>query len=208
MIKKTLIGAAVASTLLAGCASLMYSPPSKEESVAVIKAGFQDRGIAKVDRLNQSELQAACSEAAMKRADLPKDARERLQKAALDAVKYPSDGKWLGDWKLGERIAQSGVGMQFSDNEKTVNGGNCYACHELSKQEISFGNIGPTLYNYGKLRGNSEPILRYTWGKIWNTHAYNACSTMPPYGHAGILSEEQIRHVMALLLDPQSPVNK
>lgn len=208
MIKKILIGAAVASTLLAGCASLMYSPPSKEESVAVIKAGFQDRGIAKVDRLNQSELQAACSEAAMKRADLPKDTRERLQKAALDAVKYPSDGKWLGDWKLGERIAQSGVGMQFSDNEKTVNGGNCYACHELSKQEISFGNIGPTLYNYGKLRGNSEPILRYTWGKIWNTHAYNACSTMPPYGHAGILSEEQIRHVMALLLDPQSPVNK
>lgn len=208
MIKKTLIGAAVASTLLAGCASLMYSPPSKEETVAVIKAGFQDRGLAKVDRLNQSELQAACSEAAMKRTELPKDTRERLQKAALDAVKYPSDGKWLGDWKQGERIAQSGVGLQFSDSEKTVNGGNCYACHELTKQEISFGNIGPTLYNYGKLRGNSEPILRYTWGKIWNTHAYNACSTMPPYGHAGILSEEQIKHVMALLLDPQSPVNK
>jgi sulfur-oxidizing protein SoxX len=98
--------------------------------------------------------------------------------------------------------------MQFSDNEKTVNGGNCYACHELTKQEISYGNIGPTLYNYGKLRGNSEPILRYTWGKIWNTHAFNACSSMPPYGHAGILSEEQIKHVMALLLDPQSPVNK
>ena len=208
MIKKTLIGAAVASALLAGCASLMYSPPSKEETVAVIKAGFQDRGLAKVDRLNQSELQAVCSEAAMKRAELPKDTRERLQKAALDAVKYPSDGKWLGDWKQGERIAQSGVGLQFSDNEKTVNGGNCYACHELTKQEISYGNIGPTLYNYGKLRGNSEPILRYTWGKIWNTHAYNACSTMPPYGHAGILSEEQIKHVMALLLDPQSPVNK
>jgi sulfur-oxidizing protein SoxX len=186
----------------------MHTPPSKEESVAVIKAGFQDRGIAKVDRLNQSELQAACSDAALKRQPLPQDVRARLEKTALDAVKYPSDGKWLGDFKQGERIAQSGVGMQFSDNEKTVNGGNCYACHELTKEEISHGNIGPTLYHYGKLRGTSEPILRYTWGKIWNTHAYNACSTMPPYGASGILSEEQIRHVMALLLDPQSPVNK
>jgi sulfur-oxidizing protein SoxX len=197
-----------AAAVLAGCSSMMYTPPSKQETMAVIKSSFADRGIAKVDRLNQSELQATCSDAAMKRTELPNEVRERLQKAALDSVKYPSDGKWLGDFKLGERIAQSGVGMQFSDNEKTVNGGNCYACHELTKQEISYGNIGPTLYNYGKLRGNSEPILRYTWGKIWNTHAFNACSSMPPYGHAGILSEEQIKHVMALLLDPQSPVNK
>jgi sulfur-oxidizing protein SoxX len=208
MNKRILIGAAAASALLAGCAGLMHTPPSKEATVAVIKDGFRDRGIAKVDRLNQSELQATCSEAALKRQPLPDDVRARLEKAALAAVKYPSDGKWLGDFKQGERIAQSGVGLQFSDNEKTVNGGNCYACHELTKEEISHGNIGPTLYNYGKLRGNSDAIMRYTWGKIWNTHAYNACSTMPPYGASGILSEEQIKHVMALLLDPQSPVNK
>jgi L-cysteine S-thiosulfotransferase len=208
MNKHTLIGAAAATLALAGCASLMYSPPSKEETIGVIKAGFQDRGIAKVDRLNQNDLQAACSEAGLKREQLSKDTRARLEKAALDAVKYPADGKWLGDWKAGERVAQTGVGMQFSDNEKTVNGGNCYACHELTKQEISFGNIGPTLYNYGKLRGNSEPILRYTWGKIWNAHAYNACSNMPPFGASGILNEQQLKDVMALLLDPQSPVNK
>lgn len=208
MNKHTLIGAAAASLALAGCASLMYSAPSKEETVGVIKAGFQDRGIAKVDRLNQNDLQAACSEVALKREQLSKDTRARLEKAALEAVKYPSDGKWLGDWKAGERVAQTGVGMQFSDNEKTVNGGNCYACHELTKQEISYGNIGPTLYNYGKLRGNSEPILRYTWGKIWNAHAYNACSNMPPFGASGILNEQQLKDVMALLLDPQSPVNK
>jgi L-cysteine S-thiosulfotransferase len=208
MNKHTLIGAATATLALAGCASLMYSPPSKEETIGVIKAGFQDRGIAKVDRLNQNDLQAACSEAGLKREQLSKDTRARLEKAALDAVKYPADGKWLGDWKAGERVAQTGVGMQFSDNEKTVNGGNCYACHELTKQEISFGNIGPTLYNYGKLRGNSEPILRYTWGKIWNAHAYNACSNMPPFGASGILNEQQLKDVMALLLDPQSPVNK
>ena len=69
-------------------------------------------------------------------------------------------------------------------------------------------NIGPSLKGYGKLRGNSEAVVKYTWGKIWNTHAYNACSQMPRFGHMGILDETQIRHVMALLLDPKSPVNQ
>jgi L-cysteine S-thiosulfotransferase len=92
--------------------------------------------------------------------------------------------------------------------EGTAAGGNCYACHQLSKAEISYGNIGPSLYNYGKLRGYSEDIKRYTWAKIWNTNAYNACSSMPRFGEAGVLTEEQIRNVMALLLDPESPVNK
>jgi sulfur-oxidizing protein SoxX len=87
-------------------------------------------------------------------------------------------------------------------------GGNCYACHQITQEEISYGNIGPTLYHYGKLRGNSEAIMRYTWARIWNSHAFNACSSMPRYGDAGILTEEQIRHVMALLLDPQSPANR
>lgn len=191
--------------LLAGCANMMYTPPSEQETLAVIRAGFKDRGIAKVDRLNQSELQSACSKY---HNNPPKDVRERLEKAAATTVKYPTDGQWLGDFKQGERIAQTGVGLQWSDSAKTVNGGNCYACHELSKQEISFGNIGPSLYNYAKVRGTGEESLRYTWSKIWNTHAYNACSQMPRFGDAGILTEEQIKHVMALLLDPNSPVNK
>lgn len=199
------VGALAAVALLAGCASMMYSAPSEQETLAVIKSGFRERGIAKLDRLQQSELQKACTET---RNSPPKDLRERLEKAALATVKYPADGRFLGDFKLGERIAQSGVGMQWTDTPATVNGGNCYACHQLSKEEISFGNIGPSLYNYGKLRGNSEPVLKYTWAKIWNTHSFNACSSMPRFGDAGILTEEQLRHLMALLLDPESPINK
>jgi sulfur-oxidizing protein SoxX len=98
--------------------------------------------------------------------------------------------------------------MQSSDKMGDPNGGNCYACHQITKQEISFGNIGPSLYQYGKLRGQSEEILKYTWAKIYNAQAFNACSNMPRFGHAGILNDKQIRDVMALLLDPASPVNK
>jgi sulfur-oxidizing protein SoxX len=51
-------------------------------------------------------------------------------------------------------------------------------------------------------------IVKYTWGKMWNARATNACSLMPRFGHNEILEEQQIKDVMALLLDPASPVNK
>jgi len=203
MMKTVLSLAAVA--VLSSCAS---PAPTHEETMKVVKSSFKARGIAKLDRLDQSELQQVCSEVALTGKDLPKDVRERIEKQQMATIKYPADGKFLGDWKAGEVVAQAGRGLQWTDNEKTVNGGNCYACHQLSPQEISFGNIGPSLKGYGKLRGNSEAVVKYTWGKIWNTHAYNACSSMPRFGDAGILTEAQIKDVMALLLDPNSPVNK
>lgn len=205
-----LVAGVSALLVLAGCAIMQRGPDVE----AVLKDSFKERGIAKLDRLEQTPLQKACSEAAAAGRDLDPAVRQRLEKAAQDAITYPAAGNYLGDWREGERVAQSGRGLQFSDTAQTVAGGNCYACHQLTKTEISFGNIGPSLYQYGKLRGVSNPadpasaeIVKYTWGKIWNSHAYNACSQMPRFGDAGILTEEQLRHVMALLLDPSSPVN-
>ena len=201
---RTLLASLGAAVLVASCAAPDTRPDA--EVVQTLKSSFKARGIAKMDRLDQSELQRECS--AYAQSPMPKALAEKLEKAELAKVKYPADGKYLGDWKKGERVAQTGRGLQYSDNEKTVNGGNCYACHQLTKQEMSYGNIGPSLQNYGKLRGTAEPILKYTWAKIWNSHAFSACSQMPRFGDAGILSEEQIKDVMALLLDPNSPNNK
>ncbi|HEX5698075.1 MAG TPA: sulfur oxidation c-type cytochrome SoxX, partial [Rhodoferax sp.] len=36
---------------------------------------------------------------------------------------------------------------------------------------------------------------------------YNACSVMPRAVHKGIITEAQAKDLMALLLDPKSPVN-
>lgn len=206
MNKPNLMAACVAAAgglVLAACST--FTAPTKQETQAVIKSSFSERSIAKLDRLEQSEIQAVCSDT---RDNPSKEQAARIEKLATATIRYPADGQFLGDWKAGERIAQSGVGMQWSDNAKTVNGGNCYACHQIDKKEISFGNIGPSLHQYGKLRGNSEALLKYTWGKIWNSHAFTACSQMPRYGDAKILTEQQIRDVMALLLDPASPVNQ
>ena len=170
--------------------------------VQELRDSFRGSGIAQLDRIDQSELQKLCTQYAVK--PMPAKIAERLQKAELANVKAPADGKYLGDWKEGE----NGRGMQFSDKADTVNGGNCYACHQLTKSEISFGNIGPSLYNYGKLRGDSPEVVKYTWAKVYDSHSYMACSNMPRFGAAGILTEQQLKDVMALLLDPASPVNQ
>lgn len=196
---------AVAATV-AGCATVAADTDYGKAALELMKADFKSKGPATMERMvNQDEAQKLCSEYPTER---PKEVAEKIEAGQLKLVKYPSDGKYLGKWQEGEKIAQNGRGMQSSDKVGGVNGGNCYACHQITKQEISFGNIGPSLYHYGKLRGQSEEILKYTWAKIYNAQAFNACSNMPRFGHAGILTENQIKDVMALLLDPESPANK
>ena len=175
---------------------------------AVMERSFREQGIAKLDRIKQDEFQALCSDEKFRASAEGQKKAETLQKAALAAIKPPSDGKYLGDWKAGEAVAQSGRGATWTDTLKTVNGGGCYNCHQITKEEISYGTIGPSLLAYGKMRGNSEPILVYTWNRINNSKAYNACSNMPRMAHFNLLTEQQMKDVMALLLDPASPVNK
>lgn len=175
---------------------------------AMMERSFREQGIAKLDRIKQDDFQILCSDEKFRASADGQKKAEALQKAALAAIKPPTDGKYLGDWKAGEVVAQSGRGATWSDTLKTVNGGGCYNCHQITKEEISYGTIGPSLLNYGKMRGNSEPILVYTWNRISNSKAYNACSNMPRMAHFDLLTEKQMKDVMALLLDPASPVNK
>lgn len=190
---------------ITGCASMSDARYTKQ-AAEVMRASFKESGQAKLDRLNQDQPQKICSVELDKKP--PVAELERMEKAQQALLKYPADGKFLGDWRDGEKIAQSGVGKQFSDNPANPAGGNCYACHQLSPAEISFGTIGPSLQGYGKLRGNSEAMQRYTYGKIYNPQAFMACSNMPRFGHNQILTEQQIKDVTALLLDPNSPVNQ
>ncbi len=213
---KIVLAGLVSALVVAGCANGPSVAELNTLTDKIVRASFRDQGIAKVDRvLNADETNRLCSEADVAGKPLDEATAKRIEETNLKAIQWPSDGKFLGDWKEGEKIAQSGRGLTWTDAANTVNGGNCYNCHQISKEEISFGTIGPSLYNYGKIRGVTDPssaaakpIVEYTWGKIWNSKAYNACSNMPRAGHMGILNETQVRHIVALLLDPNSPVNK
>lgn len=165
---------------------------------------FKETGIAKQYRMLQLDFQRACSQ----EAHPPAAEMKRIEAEQMKTIKWPADGKYFGDWKEGEKIAISGRGLTWTDPTPANNGGGCYNCHQLSHNEIAYGTIGPSLLDYGKQRGNGEDIVKYTWGKIWNAKAYNACSNMPRNGDAEILTEQQIKHLMAYLFDPASPVNK
>ena len=209
--------AAVALAAVAGCAGSSTAGMDVDKITAEIaKRSFRDEGIVKAEPvLAGDETMRACSAADVAGKPLDAKTASAIEATNLKAVKWPQDGKYLGDWREGEKVAQSGRGQTFTDKAGAVNGGNCYNCRQITKKEISFGTIGPSLYQYGKLRGVSDPaseaaqpIVKYTWGKIWNSKAYSACSNMPRAGHKGILTEQQVAHIVALLLDPNSPVNE
>jgi L-cysteine S-thiosulfotransferase len=201
-----LAAALVVPAILIGCATAPSDAETSAKAAAMLKASFREQGQAKLDRLDQDDTQKTCSEYSGKA--LPKDVAERIEKANLATMKWPADGKFVGDWKNGEKIAQEGRGMQFSDDPNGPAGANCYACHQLTPQELSYGTIGPGLYQFGKLRGYTDEVRKYAYGKIYNADAYSACTNMPRFGHKGILTEQQIKDVVALLMDPASPVNK
>lgn len=192
---------------LALCVGLAFADNHGGDKMQkMIQSSFKATGQATMDRMVQDEVQKACSDP-----DSLTDARAReLEAAQMKTIKWPSDGKYWegGDWKEGHKIAFSGRGLTWRDKPEAPVGGGCYNCHGLDPAEMSYGTIGPNLQGYAKVRGRSEEIVKYTWGKLYNAKAYNACSDMPRNGYGGILTEEQIRHVMAYLFDPESPVNK
>jgi sulfur-oxidizing protein SoxX len=212
--KSQTIALGVIAIVLAGCATVAPSPDYRALLAGMMQNSFRDEGIAKTDRLVQDPANAACSQAM--EGNLPEDVAQSIQKDAMKTVRFPADGKFIGDWREGEKLAQNGRGMTWTDKSAATsdNGGNCLNCHQVTKEEISYGTIGPSLYQYGKNRGvtdvhsaQARPIVEYTWGKIYNPRATNACSGMPRFGHAGLLDEKQMKDLMALVLDPNSPVN-
>ena len=204
---------ALAALLLAGCASLPSSDELDRQAAAMTKAAFRAEGIAQLDRIEQDLGQRACSSDKAP----PEALAKQVETEAMATIKWPTGGQYFGDWREGEKLAQNGRGMTWTDSSAatSANGAQCYNCHQIGPAEISYGTIGPSLHHYGKLRGvkdladpASAAIIQYTWGKLWNSKAYAACSNMPRFGHARLLDEVQIRHVMSLLLDPKSPVNQ
>ena len=192
---------AVSTLLLASCAT----PPRDygPDALAMMKRDFHARGSAGMDRLNEDSVQAACNKF---KDDPPQEVADKLQKEQFAAIKWPADGKLLGDWKAGEKIAQNGRGMAW--NDKGGVGGSCYNCHQVGPRESSFGTVGPSLYQFAKKRGYSPEIQRYAYGKIYNAKAYSLCSQMPRFGHVKALTEQQMKDLTALLMDPASPVNQ
>ncbi len=193
--------AAVAGVALAQ-QKLRADPATVDKYIAGTFSGASDEW---KKRIEPDETQRLCSE---NKNELPTALFTKVLEAEKKKVVLPADGKFLGVWKQGAQIAQNGRGGQFSDAPGTVGGGNCYACHQLSKAEVSFGTMGPSLLEYGKIRKFSAEGAKAAYAKVYNAQSVMPCSNMPRFGHTKALSEQQIRDVVAYLFDPESPVNK
>jgi len=173
---------------------------------AALKAAFPDMTPEFAARLTQDQTMRECSASD----NAPSQAvAAGIQKREKAKIKYPADGKLMGDWKKGEKLAQSGYGLRYTDYPpRRPNGGNCYGCHQLTKKEVSYGTVGPSLLGYGKLKNYSEASIKATYEKVYNSQVAHPCSLMPRFGTNGILTIEDIKDAVALLMSRDSPVNK
>jgi sulfur-oxidizing protein SoxX len=205
---RTSVIALGAALVLAGPAAAQEKYPVDPAKVeAAIKSAFPKMPADWAPRLEPDETMKECSAHDNLPPQKIADAIQAREKAHIE---YPADGNFIGDWKKGEAVAQSGFGLRFTDYPpgNRQNGGNCYACHQLTAAEVSFGTIGPSLLGYGKARKFGAAETKAAYEKIYNSQASYACSLMPRLGANKVLTIEQIKDAVALLMSPDSPVNK
>jgi len=204
----------IGSMAAAAIAALMTTAPASAQQPAKVDAAVVDAYIKNTfkkapaewqARIEPDESQRVCSAVELK---LSPETEKKLIDAAQAAVAYPPDGNVIGDWKKGQQLAQRGTGGQFSDQPGGPIGGNCYACHQLSEAELSFGTLGPSLLHYGKNRRFRPAEAKVAYAKIWNAQTVQPCSNMPRFGHNKFLTVDQVKDLTAYLFDPDSPVNK
>ena len=200
--------------ILAVAAGLASTPALAQQNSTIdtaridtmIKAAFPAAPADLQSRLDQDETMKACS---VSHNNPSKDVADAILKRERASITYPADGNLIGDWKKGEALAQSGYGLRFTDYPpRAAIGGNCYACHQLTKQEVSYGTLGPSLLGYGKLRDFTDAETKAAYEKVFNSQSAFACSNMPRFGANKILTVEQIKDIVALLMGRESPVNK
>lgn len=199
---------AAAGLFLAGCATYPDEATTRQMAEKMVFEAFS-ASPAHMKRLEQDRSQQICSK--IGDAKLSQQEAAEVVKLARASIKYPASGKVIGDWKTGDKLAHDGAGDRIRNGKtenRKENGALCQNCHALAPGEINVGNVGPALTGYGKQRGNSAAMAKLTYDRIYNGWAFSPCSNMPRLGATGHLTPEQIAHMVAYLLDPQSPINR
>ena len=209
MKKTLLLLLAMPAAWFVGCATFPDAAITAQHAEQMVRDAHTITGPDLNRRAAQDASQQTCS--AVGGAKLTQAQSAAIVKAARDSMQYPASGQLTGDWKIGERLVTDGRGQRIVNGKVEAlkeNGALCINCHAMDPNEVNAGNLGPALTGYGTQRGNSEAVARYTYERIYNAWAFMPCSNMPRMGAGGFLTPAQIAHVVAYLIDPQSPVNK
>jgi sulfur-oxidizing protein SoxX len=209
MKNKLLLLFALPIAWVVGCTSFPDADSTAKLAEQMVRDAHTITGPDLNRRTAQDTSQQMCS--TVGGAQLTQEQSASIVKTARDSMQYPTSGKLMGDWKIGARLVADGRGQRIVNGKVEgglkENGALCINCHAMDPTEVNAGNVGPALIAYGIQRGNSDAVARYTYERIYNAWAFMPCSNMPRLGSSGFLTPEQISHVVAYLVDPQSPVN-
>jgi len=208
--KKTSTGLLCAGALVTlGCANFPDPATTQNMAEQIVQEAYPGMPENLTRRSVQDESQTICSKAGA--AKVSDSEAAQVVHLARASIKYPASGKLTGDAKIGQKLVSNGGGERIRGGKlekRKQNGALCMNCHAMDPKEVNSGNLGPVLIGYGARRGTSDAVVKYTYEKIYNAWAFFPCSNMPRLGASGFLTPEQITHVVAYLIDPESPVNK
>ncbi|MCC6533708.1 MAG: sulfur oxidation c-type cytochrome SoxX [Burkholderiales bacterium] len=203
------IAASVPAALALGCATFPDAAETRASAEKIVSASFTAPSPQLLKRLEQDRAQRLCSK--VEDAALTQEEAAEVIELARTSIQYPASGKLVGNWKIGEALAHDGAGDRIARGvleKRKENGGLCQNCHALARGEINVGNVGPALTGFGTKRGNSPETAKYVYEKVYNSWLYFPCSNMPRLGANKHLTSDQITHLVAYLIDPQSPLNR
>ena len=186
------------------------------QAPTMMKASFRDQGIAKVDRLQQDAGQRACSSA--ERRPRRRRGQAHRERDRWPRSRCPPAARYLGDWREGEKLAQNGRGMTWTDASADTDGQRRQLLQLPPDRARPRSRSAPsaractTTASCAACRDPADPaaapIVAVHLGQAVERQGLHACSSMPRFGHAGLLNEDAAADLMALLLDPKSPVNQ
>jgi len=96
--------AAVAATLLTACAAPLPSSADLDKLTQdIIGRSFRAEGQAKLDRVSPDADNLACAEADRTGVALDAKLAQAIEERNMKTIQAPADGKYLGDFKEGEK---------------------------------------------------------------------------------------------------------
>ena len=184
------------------------SPPSTPpRSMPPSRRRFRPRRPIGSRGFDQDETMKQCS---LHENSPPKPVADEIQKREKARIEYPADGKLMGDWKSGEKLAQSGYGLRFTD----------YPAAAGQRRQLL--RLPPADQGRGQLRHDrpeparttarsgtsARPTPRRSTRRSTTRRRPIRARTCRGFGTNNVLTIEQIKDLVALVMSPDSPVNK
>jgi sulfur-oxidizing protein SoxX len=103
--RNSILALSIAGALvLVGCASLPSSTELDTLTQQIVKNDFHDKGIVKVSQaFADDETMRLCNAADVAGKPLDDATAKRIEALNMATIKWPANGKYLGDWKEGEK---------------------------------------------------------------------------------------------------------